>query len=242
MHTHMFWAFGNFSEMERMCAASFVRNGFRLHLWTYGDISNAPDGVIIRNARELIPQERVFKYRNGSYAGFANLFRYKLLSTLGGLYVDTDVVCLAPVDSIPKKAFLVSERGRSTERLQLNCNVICNPAPEPGDLIDLALAVADRFPTRHQDWGDCGPRLLTMLAQNYRKIAPDIMPPEFANPVDYWNCQKDLLSSDRTLPAESKFLHLYNEMWRRTGTDKNTPPPAGSIYGQLMQRHLDETR
>ena len=58
--THMFWAYGNFSNVEKLCANSFVKNGYQLNIWTYGDISNAPAGAVVRDARDVIPKITIF--------------------------------------------------------------------------------------------------------------------------------------------------------------------------------------
>jgi mannosyltransferase OCH1-like enzyme len=50
---------------------------------------------MVRDASEILPAARIFKYREyDTYAGFANFFRYKLLLERGGWWVDLDVVCL----------------------------------------------------------------------------------------------------------------------------------------------------
>ena len=33
-------------------------------------------------------------------------------------------------------------------------------------------------------------------------------------------------------------IHLYNDMWRRNGVDKETPGRPGSIYARLQRRYL----
>ena len=38
------------------------------------------------------------------------------------------------------------------------------------------------------------------------------------------------------LPPDAAFVHLYNETWRRAGTDKNAPFPAGSLVAELAAR------
>ena len=56
--------------------------------------------LIIKDANQIIPKEKVFCYvgngdcRKGSYGGFSDLFRYELLYKRGGWYVDMDVTCL----------------------------------------------------------------------------------------------------------------------------------------------------
>jgi hypothetical protein len=43
-------------------------------------------------------QDESFCYRNGSCAAGSNLFRFELLAQRGGIWVDTDVVCLRPFE------------------------------------------------------------------------------------------------------------------------------------------------
>ncbi len=235
---HLFWAYGDLSTLERMACRSFASQGYRTVLWTYGDIGNTPATVEVRNARDILPESRVFKYRNGSYAGFSNLFRYAVLSRFGGLYADMDVVCLTPASELGATPFLVSERTPRGPGISVTNSVIFDPSPTRGDIIDLAFAFSERFPVEKQRWGDCGPRLLNSLAATYPRIAFKIQAPDFANPVPYWECPRHLLEPGARLPDESRFLHCYNEMWRRAGADKDAAFPSGSIMAELADRFL----
>lgn len=250
---HMFWAYGPFSQMETLCATSFVKLGYQLIIWTYGDLPNAPQGAEVRHAGEILPESGIFTYSNGSYAAYANLFRYAVLTARGGLYVDTDVIALRPLQELPQAPFLVAQRQdhelspwrrkltrllTGTAPVMLNPNVIYNPSPKPGDVVDLALAVALRYPTDQLAWADTGPRLLSVLHDTYTKLSFQVMPPEFANPVDWWECPGQLLTPGHQLPEGSAFLHCFNEMWRRAGIDKNAPFPAGSIMASMADRFL----
>ena len=234
---HQFWAYGRLSRLERLSVTSFLDHGYRVVLWSYEPPGNAPRSADLRDARELVAEECVFTYRNGSYAAFANLFRYKVLSRFGGLYADTDVVCRLPAGRLPEWPFLVSERHESG-RLGINNNVIWSPRPRPGDIVDLALGVTERFPVDALEWGDCGPRLLSALVGTYPKLAFRVMPPEFANPVGYWDCPRALMSPERPSIARAGFVHCYNEMWRRAGVDKDRAFPEGSLMAQLARTHL----
>lgn len=106
-----------------------------------------------------------------------------------------------------------------------------------GDIIDLAFAVTDRFSTERLDWGDCGPRLLNALVLTYPKLAPVIMEPNFANPIDWWNCPKALFDENSTLTENVWFLHCYNETWRRAGVDKNCILNSKSVYGEQYNKY-----
>ncbi len=236
---HMFWAYGDLSNLERICCTSFHRQGYELNLWTYGKISNAPMGVALRDAREILPEESVFLNAVGSYAGFSDLFRYAVLNTLGGLYADTDVIALKPASALPEVPFLVTERVRGLEgKVKVNGNILFNPVPKIGNVVDLAYAYSLRFPKTDITWGEIGPDLLTMIASSYRKHGFSILGAEFANPIDYWDCPKALLEPDRKLPGASAFLHCYNEMWRRVGVDKNAPYAEGCIMASMAARYL----
>ena len=92
------WIGNALSMMEQLSIASFLANGHEYHLYNYEDIENAPDGTVLKAADQILPESMIFKYKAyPSYAGFSNFFRYKLLLTKGGWWVDTDLVCLRPV-------------------------------------------------------------------------------------------------------------------------------------------------
>ena len=74
------WIGKKLTVMERLSISSFLQNGHSFHLYVYDDVSGIPDGVTIMDASKILSPGRIFKYKNhNSYAGFANLFRYKLL-------------------------------------------------------------------------------------------------------------------------------------------------------------------
>src|SRR5579883_2826667 len=71
--------------MERLCIASFLKHGHEVHLYVYQDTEGIPPGTVVRDGREILPESRIFMYREyATYAGFANFFRYKLLLEKGG--------------------------------------------------------------------------------------------------------------------------------------------------------------
>ena len=237
---HMFWAYGNLINLELLSVKSFIAHGYKVNFWTYGKITNLPTEALQCDAREIIPENRVFKYKNGSYAGFANLFRYWVLSEKTGLWSDTDVICLLPMSELRESGidgFLVTERMKGLkDKTLINNNLIYYPEHKRGSIIDLALAVSDRFDVEKLEWGYCGPRLLTTLVETYAVLAPTIMEPNFANPLDYWECPHKLLDHNlgmQNIPASWAFLHCYNESWRIQSIDKNSNFPFNSILSNL---------
>lgn len=101
---HSLWIGTKLTELELLTLYSFKKHGHNIKLWAYKKIENLPDFVKQFNANTIIPEEKVFKYDKhskidwgkGSYAGFSDVFRYKLLYEQGGWWVDMDVTCLKP--------------------------------------------------------------------------------------------------------------------------------------------------
>ncbi|WP_051242242.1 glycosyltransferase [Stappia stellulata] len=237
---HLLWVEGDLCRLGHLACASFLAHGYDVQLWNYRRPTNAPEGVTLRDGREILPETRIFRYQNGSLSAFSNLFRYAVLARHGGLWADTDVVCLMEQDALQAAApdgFLVSERIRGKRRVQLNSNVIYHPAPQRGDVIDLAFRFADGFDPARLEWGDCGPKLLTTLVDQWPALAPTLMAARVANPVDYWACPRALLSPRTRLGPDTAFLHCYNEMWRRAGIDTNAPFPPNTLIGRIAARY-----
>lgn len=227
----MFWAYGDLSKLEAVCARSFVEQGFFLNLWSYGQICNAPSGARLRDAREVLPEASVFLNRLGSYASFADVFRYAVLARFGGLWADTDVAAVLPAAELPRRRFIVTEHVHG--HLQINNNVIFDPSPEAGSLVALAYHYSINYPHDRVKWSELGPDLLTALASITPDLPYEIMPPEFANPIPSHQCPECLLDPAFSFDVMPAFVHLYNERWRMTGADKNQAYPEGSVMESL---------
>lgn len=235
---HMLWVEGTLSQLELISVKSFLCHNFDVTLWHFGDIPNVPSGVTLRHVEELLPSAQPFTYANGSYAAFSNLFRYTVLNRFGGLWSDTDVICLRDETTLSQSPFLVSERVRNAQSIKININLIYSPTPERGDIIDLARVFSEAFDVPKLRWGDCGPKLMTLLVKNYPQLAWKVYPPEFCNAIDWWDCPRRLLEPAYSLPEGAAFIHCYNEMWRRAGVDKNRQFPQDSLMAVLADRYL----
>src|ERR1700676_5221189 len=94
----MFWHGAPLSRIERLCMASFVAHGHALHLYVYEEPPQPPAGIALMDAEKILPRAQLFTHRrSGSLASFSDWFRYRLLKERGGIWADTDVVCLAPL-------------------------------------------------------------------------------------------------------------------------------------------------
>ena len=64
------WIGEALSNLEIMSMKSFLANGHIYHLYTYGAINNIPDGVIIKDANDILDKSEIFTYNNGSPSAF----------------------------------------------------------------------------------------------------------------------------------------------------------------------------
>src|SRR5262245_22536768 len=92
------WIGETLSKMEMLCLSSFIRTGYNVQVYCYGEL-DLPAGVIQKNAADILPYDQVFTYRApgfgcGSFAGFADRFRYHLLYEKGGWWFDMDFVSI----------------------------------------------------------------------------------------------------------------------------------------------------
>ncbi|WP_199737917.1 glycosyltransferase family 32 protein [Falsigemmobacter faecalis] len=92
------WIGGNLSYLEQLCLKSFIDVGQHVVLYTYEGITNAPEGVEIRDAAEILPLNGFLRHgRTGSPAPHADLFRYHMLAKQHDMiWADTDAYCLRP--------------------------------------------------------------------------------------------------------------------------------------------------
>jgi hypothetical protein len=43
------------SKMEQLCVKSFIDHNLEYHLYTYGEVKNIPEGVIVKDGNEILP-------------------------------------------------------------------------------------------------------------------------------------------------------------------------------------------
>jgi glycosyltransferase involved in cell wall biosynthesis len=230
-----FWWGDVISPYEAFCMRSFVDHGHDYDLYSYHPEIKVPAGVRIRDAAELLPITDFFTYEDGPGAGspsaFSNLFRYKLLATRGGWWVDTDVVCLA--DVIPK-----FDQFFAFEDENFVATAVLYFRPQNPVML-CAFETAWRL-RENISWGQTGPQLITALIDGLG-LHDENRPRDVCYPV-HWKEAADLLSPSEAVSLEKRthsslFLHLWNEVLRRRGVDKNLLPPTGSFLRQLADRH-----
>ena len=227
------WIGSELSVMEQLSIASFLQNGHEYHLYVYDEVKNIPAGTVIKDAREILPASRIFQYKHyATYAGFSNFFRYKLLLERGGWWVDTDTVCMKSFD-FPEAHVFATERVGEMEVVASGLI----KAPAGSQVMAYAWEVCQSKVPEQLVWGETGPRLMGEAVQKfsmerYKKPYPCFCPLSYSE----W---RRLLEPEGSAVDEGAYaIHLWNEMWRAAGQDKNTPYHQDCLYEQLKRKYL----
>ena len=102
------WIGNRLTQFEHNSIKSWLNNGFEYHLYTYYPVENIPDGVIVKDARDILPESEIFYYHN-ALTPFSDYFRFKLLYERGGAWTDCDIYCINKFDILEDYLF-ISER------------------------------------------------------------------------------------------------------------------------------------
>jgi mannosyltransferase OCH1-like enzyme len=227
------WIGSELSVMEQLSISSFLLNGHDYHLYVYDDVKYVPEGTVVMDANEILPSSRIFQYKNRpSYAGFANFFRYKLLLERGGWWADTDTICLKPFDFPGEYVFSTEIHSRGREGVG-SCVI---KAPAGSKVMAYAWDVCQgKNPTRLV-WGETGPELMAKAVKRFGLNRYKMSHQAFC-PVDYEEWRK-VLQPDFELSDERTYaIHLWNEMWRAAGQDKNAQYSQNCLYEKLKRTY-----
>jgi Glycosyltransferase sugar-binding region containing DXD motif len=249
----MFWHGRPLSRIERLSMTSFLRNGHPVELYAYDEPAGVPAGVRVRDASEILPRDALFMHkRRNSIAHFADWFRYELLFKRGGLWSDTDMVCLQPFD-YPNPVVFAWQDDQ-----YLNNAVLGLPA---GDALAKWLASAcehpnrmlpyDDFDTRlrkvtrwlkgrgreYVRWGDTGPYGLTSAARHLGYLE-HALPQWHFYPVTFEN-HRVLFESGTMTFNGSRAVHIWNQLLDAgAALDRDARFPADSPFEQLWTRYM----
>jgi mannosyltransferase OCH1-like enzyme len=228
------WIGPELSVMEQLSVTSFLRNGHDYHLYVYDEPKNIPAGTVVKDAAEILPRSSIFQYKKyPSYAGFANFFRYKLLHKHGGWWVDTDTICLKPFD-FPEQYVFSSEISKGIE--VINCGIL--KAPAGSEVMAYAWGVCQTKDPELLVWGETGPRLMAEAVEKY-SLEKYKKPHHVFCPLGFWEWKRVLEPEVEPVFNESSYaIHLWNEMWRHTGIDKNAKYAEACPYESLKRRYL----
>ncbi|MFC0321990.1 glycosyltransferase [Gallibacterium melopsittaci] len=253
----MLWIGEKLSPIEQLSIRSFLANGHPVHLYVYEDVIGIPEGTTVLNANEIIPSNQIFKFL-GSYAAFADLFRWKLLLDKGGYYSDMDVICIKPfrfqcdiIVGWEQNGTLLTPTIMKFPAKSPLVEIMYNSAKYPlkifrHDNWKVILKKLYYFLTRKEmkaiGWGECAGPLALSRAYFYYQYNKKIIPldSDVFYPI-YWTKVKKFIEPDAisidSLPKSTHAVHLWNEVWKREGMDKNKRYASNTLLGELFNKY-----
>ena len=219
--------------MEQLSISSFLLNEHNYHLYVYDDLKYIPSGTVVMDANVILPSSRIFQYKQfPTYAGFANFFRYKLLLEKGGWWADSDVICLKPFD-FPDEYLFPTEIDYRGREVVANCVIKAPPASE---VMAYAWDVCERKNPARLVWGETGPLLMAKAVKRFGLERYKLNHWAFC-PIDYEEWSKVLQPGPALFDDRTYAIHLWNEMWRRAGQDKNAQYDQRCLYEKLKRTY-----
>lgn len=259
------WIGGTLSYLEQLCLVSFVHAGQHIRLYTYEGVTNAPEGVEIADANEILPQRGFLRHeRTGSPALHSDLFRYHMLAKCDRtIWADTDAYCVKPFTT-PTGHFYAWESAEG-----LNGGVL--GLPQDSDTLAALLeftsdefAIPDWYDPAYRaklvaakeagspvhasemPWGVWGPHALTHFLKATGEVR-HALPQVALYPFPYKDRNLMLRPGfdAGTLVTDDTFsIHFYGRRMRSRilAKEKGAVPRPRSVIGQLLKKHgIDPT-
>lgn len=227
------WIGSALSSLELITIKSFIAHGHTFRLWVYEPIATPlPKEVVIADANEILPANRVFRYKynnqfghgKNSLAGFSDLFRYKLLYEKGGWWVDMDVTCLKPFDFEAEYVF------RNHHKLQMVGNVMKCPQGSPL-MLKCYEEASEQVNAENRDWM----LPIKILNNNIIQLGLEKHITELSN-KDSWYDIRNFFRRRIKLHNHWYALHWNNEELGRNTVNK-AYHVENSLYGNLIKKY-----
>ncbi|SDG88622.1 capsular polysaccharide synthesis protein [Pelagibacterium luteolum] len=260
-----FW-YGDLSYLARLCLASFVEKGHKVTLFSYDDLGGLPPGVHLADASEVLPREKMFFYKGTrTPAVFSDLFRLELMAQNRGIWVDCDVYCVRPFDSLPPYVFGYENYPtlRNGFAAQVNQAVFACPAHSellaalkavftsgnipPGLApwrhaeVVVRRALGEDLPVHHMQFGATGPVPLNHYIKAMN-LTGYVQPKTVFYPVDYGTADRLLQKGSRIedfVAPDTLAVHIWNSaLTARASGTLARPEPDSFIYNELHRLGL----
>lgn len=229
------WISPTIGQLQLSCIESFLKNGHEFHLYTYNPPSNLPEGVVIKDANEIIEETFIFKDRYNSYATFSDWFRIKLLYDVGGWWVDCDMLCVKKFKVKWPYVFATELANINNHEYIQICNAVIKMPKNSRmgriilEKIENILKLKER---KEIYWTEIGAKLIAdvILIENMQE---HIVSPEVFCPINYFN-YRELIKNRESIPRATYGVHLWNKMWEWNNEDPLLELNQESILGRVF--------
>jgi hypothetical protein len=206
-----------------------------MHLYHYGEVQNVPDGVVMKDAREIMPLNE--ELNNKCFAQFSDIFRYKLIYDKGGWWVDSDVLCLRP-NPYEEREIMWGREGNDN-RWVSNATMYARKSSKY--MLDLYEGAIEVLKGGKFCYCDMGPILLEKYVKN-NKLEHTLMPREAFSPISggvgWWIFSRGQVSAKIEEWTQKSFvMHIWRATCRLAGIDFNQTYNKRSTYEKYKKKY-----
>ncbi|WP_166418605.1 glycosyltransferase family 2 protein [Cochlodiniinecator piscidefendens] len=253
------WIGETLTYIEQLSMTSFVAEGHVYQLFTYGPLEGVPEGVVIRNAADILPLEKdLGDYSYDDVEILADRFKYRLLIAENTIWADLDMLCLRPWDFGDDPVVCWQRQDKqiagaalrlpaSSPSLQAISAVADDPAPVPAwlkgdDLTDAQTAKDKGQPIAPANLkrGLFGVHGLTHFLKKSGEVA-NILPARSFFPCEFKERNDLFDANDPVTPKltdQSYGVHMWGRRLRRSALSGETRlPVATSFFGKMLAKY-----
>lgn len=234
-----FWHGAPLTPIHWACLNSFHQRGHRFELFSYESV-NAPAHVTMLDARDILPDSDLIEYINPStgrrdFAPFADLFRMKMLSIMGGWWCDLDTFCRA--DHYPEDDNVWSLEQPAEYPGWVGTGQIRFPAGDP--FLEQVITKCRERSLIFKKREELGPVLFSeMIAAAGKPLQINGSHETFypMKCIEIWKLWlPEFFDEVARKTAAALFLPLYQSFPLSLGIDLARRPPEGSFLEHLCQ-------
>lgn len=254
------WIGPELSWIEQICLSSFVRNGHQTILYTYEHVKGIPDGIEVRDAREIMPERAIIYHKmTGSPAFQSDIFRLLLLSQTDYLWIDTDALCVKPFEKPDNGYFFgwgtektpmlftgVLGLPHDSEILREMMNLTTDEYPIPPwlpkaqqDRLSKRKAAGNGLHVSEMKWGIWGPDALDYFAKKTGEcehaFAGHVLYPLPFRRANWLYWPNYLEQVHDYIKPDTLSVHFYGRRLRNIMSHSQGQPLAGSYIADLIK-------
>lgn len=220
------WVGKPFSKIELTAMSSFIYHGHELTIYLYDLEREVPNGVIKKDAREILSEDKIFMVDN-SYAAFSDIFRYLMVRDTGLVWTDTDNVCLR--SDWPKQDYIFGMQAADSNET-IAGGIL--KAPNNSIFISELIRKSIEFDKENIAWSEIGPKLVTSKVNELDLISYAI-PIEGFYSIGFqeWEMlwDKKYFNSVIERSKNSYCIQIWNQMRNRAEVDGDDLPSGSAI-------------
>lgn len=203
------WLGPQLGSLHSLCLRSWARHNEDNHLYTLGGVVGVPEGILERNALDVEGVSPLYRPERAAEnpSGFSNIFRTKLLQSCDSIWLDTDVLMLAPIGSKYGNTIFGRESASKVNGAVLSL-------PMESKVLALMSERLERHSGKSIIFGDLGPSMLTKVLEDLEINEEAFPESEFyeIGATEIWKLYAKSAFDEVSYRLKDKtFTHLWNE-------------------------------